>query len=88
MDQDMMLPNGQYFESWEKEQKYSRELHVNGNHPGASDKNDGTYDHPLKTINAAAQLADPGTRVLIHEGVYRECVAPERGGSGGWNDYI
>lgn len=82
MDQDMMLPNGQYFESWEKEQKYSRELHVNGNHPGASDKNDGTYDHPLKTINAAAQLADPGTRVLIHEGVYRECVAPERGGSG------
>ena len=82
MDQDMMLPNGQYFESWEKEQKYSRELHVNGNHPGASDKNDGTYDHPLKTINAAAQLADPGTRVLIHGGVYRECVAPVRGGSG------
>lgn len=82
MDQDMILPNGQCFEVWEKEQRYDREIHVDGNHPCASDQNDGTSDHPLKTINAAAQIAMPGTCVLIHGGVYRECVHPSRGGTG------
>ncbi|MCY2995266.1 MAG: carbohydrate-binding protein [Planctomycetota bacterium] len=35
---------------------------------------------PLKTISAAAQLAQPGDVITVHEGVYRECVAPPRGG--------
>lgn len=84
MDQNMTLrlPSGSYFQLWEKEQKYDREIHVDGNHPAASDKNDGTPDFPLKTINAAALIAMPGTRIWIHGGIYRECVRPVRGGSG------
>jgi hypothetical protein len=84
MDQDMTLrlPDGRYFNLWESVQIYDRELHVDGNHFAASDENDGTLEYPLKTINAAASIAMPGTRVWIHGGVYRECVHPARGGDG------
>ena len=75
-----VLPNGQMFDFWEVPQEYDREIHVNNNHPNASDDNDGTLDWPFKTINAAAQVAKPGTRVLIHRGVYRETVQPAKGG--------
>lgn len=81
-DLTLRLPNGEFFESWEREQVYDRELHVDTNHPAASDDNDGSIDRPFKTINAAAAIATPGTRVLIHGGVYRECVHPARGGDG------
>jgi len=81
-DLTAVLPNGQVFEFWEVPQEYDREIHVNINHPNASDDNDGTIDRPLKTINAAAQIAEPGTRVLIHGGTYRETVHPARGGLG------
>ncbi|NLC18387.1 MAG: right-handed parallel beta-helix repeat-containing protein [Clostridiales bacterium] len=81
-DLTLRLPNGEFFESWEREQVYDRELHVDCNHPAASDDNDGSIDRPFKTINAAAAIATAGTRVLIHGGVYRECVRPARGGDG------
>jgi len=80
-DPTAILPNGQMFEFWEVDQKYDREIHVDTNHPNASDDNDGTPSRPLKTINAAAQIATPGTRVLIHGGTYRETVQPARGGT-------
>ncbi|MFM8981307.1 MAG: carbohydrate-binding protein, partial [Spartobacteria bacterium] len=38
-------------------------------------------DHPLKTISAAAELAQPGDTVIVHEGIYREEVNPPRGGT-------
>ena len=41
-DPTAILPNGQMFEFWEVEQKYDREIHVDTNHPNASDDNDGT----------------------------------------------
>lgn len=84
MDKDltMLLPNGECFDLWEKEQIYHKELHVDCNHPASSDENDGSKDNPFKTINAAALIATPGTRIWIHEGVYRECVRPARGGDG------
>ena len=78
-DLTAVLPDGRTFEFWEVPQEYDREIHVNNNHPDASDDNDGTIDRPLKTINAAAQMAEPGTRVLIHRGTYRETVHPARG---------
>jgi hypothetical protein len=81
-DQTALLPEGNYFESWEMEQIYDKEYHVNNNHPNASDDNDGSMERPFKTIQAAANIAAPGTRVLIHGGVYRECVRPAQGGSG------
>ncbi len=54
---------------------------VNGGHVNASDENAGTESLPLKTIQQAAQLAQPGDTVLVHAGIYRERVAPARGGT-------
>ena len=41
-----------------------------------SDKNTGTAESPFLTINRAAALAEEGYTVIVHEGVYRECVNP------------
>ncbi len=76
------LPDGSYFTSWEGTEQYTHTLHVAAQHPNASDANDGSPEHPFATINAAAAIAQPGSRVLIHEGTYRECVRPARGGDG------
>lgn len=82
MDYTAILPDGQMFEFWEMEQNYEREIHVDNQNPAASDENEGTVTKPFKTINAAAQVATPSTRVLIHGGTYRETVQPARGGLG------
>ena len=79
-DLTAQLPNGQMFEFWEVPQKYDRELHVDSKNPQASDDNEGSASKPFKTINAAAEKATPGTRVLIHGGTYRETVQPAMGG--------
>lgn len=79
-DLTAILPNGQCFDFWEVAQEYDKEIHVDNLHAQASDDNNGTMDRPLKTINAAAQIAQPGTRVLIHGGTYRETVQPAKGG--------
>ncbi len=47
----------------------------------ASDKNPGTEAQPLKTIQAGANLAQPGDTVLVKAGIYREEVVPPRGGT-------
>jgi len=44
------------------------------------DRNPGTQSKPFKTISAAAQVAQPGDVITVHEGVYREWVNPTRGG--------
>lgn len=79
-DFSAQLPNGQMFAFWEVPQTIDREIHVDTQHPQASDQNDGTLSKPFKTINAAARVATPGTRVLIHGGTYRETVQPAQGG--------
>ncbi len=61
----------------------ARTLVVDQAHSRAADTNDGTAAAPLKTINAAAQMAQPGDTVLVHAGVYRQRVAPARGGEEG-----
>ncbi len=53
------------------------EFHVatNGN-----DADPGTLRSPLRTIQRAADLAQPGDVVTVHAGTYRERVSPPRGG--------
>lgn len=46
-----------------------------------SDSNSGDKRAPLQTISAAADLAQPGDVITVHEGVYRERVDPPRGGT-------
>ncbi len=46
-----------------------------------SDTNPGTRKAPLRTIQRAADLAQPGDVITVQEGVYRERVNPPRGGT-------
>ncbi|MCP5518008.1 MAG: carbohydrate-binding protein [Verrucomicrobiales bacterium] len=43
--------------------------------------NPGTRESPLRTIQRAADLAQPGDVITVHAGVYRERVNPPRGGT-------
>lgn len=56
----------------------SKEFHVAvvGN-----DTNDGSTSLPVRTISAAARKAQPGDRITVHGGVYRERIDPPRGGT-------
>jgi alpha-N-arabinofuranosidase len=45
------------------------------------DENEGSLASPLLTIQAAAELAQPGDVITVHEGTYRERINPPRGGT-------
>ena len=45
-------------------------------------KNEGSYSSPFLTIQAAAEIAQPGDVITVHKGIYRERVNPPRGGTG------
>jgi hypothetical protein len=76
-----VLPDGTVFRSWEQ-RRYTHTYHVTQGDPQASDENPGTADRPWRTIGKAAATLQPGERVVVHRGVYREWVRPERGGTG------
>jgi hypothetical protein len=50
-----------------------------------NDTNKGSAKKPLLTIQAEAELAQPGDTVTVHEGIYRERVNPPRGGTSAKN---
>lgn len=78
----ILLPDGTQFPVWEDETDYRRAYYVDQQHPGAADDNPGTEEAPFLTIQAAAELVEPGEKVLIKSGTYRELVQPRRGGTG------
>jgi alpha-N-arabinofuranosidase len=78
----VMLPDGTEFRTWEQTPVFTRTYHVNPRHPAASDRNPGTREHPFATIGHAAELLQPGERVVVAPGVYRERIRPARGGAG------
>lgn len=55
-------------------------LHVDKSNARADDAGEGDASRPFRTISAAAAKAMPGDTVYVHPGVYREHVAPARGG--------
>jgi len=57
---------------------YAVELHVSTH---GNDANHGTQSAPLRTIQRAADLAQPGDVVTVHEGIYRERINPPHGGT-------
>jgi hypothetical protein len=75
------LPDGMVFPFWEDETDYKNFLYVDCNNSEASDKNPGTKEKPFKTLNAAAKVAQPGTKVIIRGGEYRETVRPVHSGT-------
>ena len=56
---------------------FSKDYHVakTGNND-----NPGTLDSPFLTIQKAADIALPGDKIIVHEGVYRERITPPGGG--------
>lgn len=74
-------PSGEEFKFWRNETTFAKTFHVDTNSPEASDGNPGTAGQPFKTINHAAGILQPGERVVVHAGIYRECIRPARGGS-------
>ncbi len=76
------LPDGEEFKAWEAPIAFSRTYHVDASNPQASDDSPGSESRPFATINRAAQVLQPGERVVIHAGTYRELARPARGGTG------
>jgi len=79
---DSNLPDGADYVSWEQPLKFSKTCYVDNNSAKADDNGPGTRERPFRTINKAAQVLQPGERVVIASGIYRECVRPLRGGTG------
>lgn len=52
----------------------ARDLVVDNRHPDAADANPGFAEAPLKTIQAAADIVQPGDRVVVKAGRYPESV--------------
>jgi len=78
----VLLPDGREFVSWERPLAFARTYYVDNRNPEAADSNPGTLERPFLTINKAAQVLQPGERVVIKTGVYRERIDPARGGPG------
>jgi hypothetical protein len=78
---DSHLPDGAEFAIWEQPLKFSKTYYVDNNSAKADDNGPGTKARPFRTINKAAQVLQPGERVEIASGTYRECVRPICGGT-------
>src|SRR5512147_91535 len=76
------LPDGREIPNWEKPLQFSKTYYVDGSSASADDNGPGTKERPFRTISKAAEVLQPGERVVIAEGIYRECVRPARGGTG------
>jgi len=77
----VLLPDGREFVSWERPLQFSKTYYVDNRNPRAADSNPGSKESPFLTINKAAQVLQPGERVVVMAGVYRERIDPPRGGS-------
>ena len=82
MSDTVFMPDGKPFQFWDDGTIYDRVYHVACAHPAASDDGPGTEDQPWATIGHAASLLQPGEKVIVHGGIYRERVSPARGGEG------
>ncbi|MDB5439035.1 MAG: transcriptional initiation protein Tat [Caulobacteraceae bacterium] len=79
---DSRLPDGTEFVFWEQPLSFTKTYYVDNGSPAADDNGPGTQARPFRTIGKAAGLLQPGERVVINSGIYRECVRPARGGTG------
>ena len=76
------LPDGEKFPFWDDKTVYTMVYHVAQKNKKASDDNPGTEKEPFATIERAAEKLRPGEKVIVHAGIYRECVRPKQGGKG------
>ena len=81
-DAPMLMPDGSTFPRWEQPLSFSKTYYVDNGSPNADDNGPGDSTRPFRTIGKAAQVLQPGERVVIASGIYRECIRPARGGTG------
>lgn len=62
---------------------WARDLVVAPGHPQSSDSNSGSPESALKTIARAAEIVEPGDRVIIKPGLFRETIPLKRSGAPG-----
>lgn len=74
------LADGTEFKFWDKPQLIKKVYYVDQNHPLGDDTNPGNEELPFKTISKAASILQPGEKVIIKKGCYREKVMPKNGG--------
>jgi hypothetical protein len=79
---DSLMPDGAAFPRWEQPLSFSRTYYVDNGSQAADDNGPGDQARPFRTIGKAAQVLQPGERVVIASGIYRECIRPARGGTG------
>lgn len=79
---DARMPDGTEFPRWDQPLTFSKTYHVDNTAPNADDAGPGDAVRPFRTIGKAAEILQPGERVVIAAGTYRECVRPARGGTG------
>ena len=58
-------PTAPSYASWEQPLKFSKTYYVDNNSAKADDNGPGTSARPFRTINKAAQVLQPGERVVI-----------------------
>jgi hypothetical protein len=78
---DSRLPDGTSYAAWEQPLTFSKTYYVDTSAAAADDNGPGSGARPFRTISKAAQVLQPGERVVIAAGIYRECVRPARGGA-------
>src|SRR3954470_15078820 len=62
---DSRLPDGTEFPRWEQPLSFSKTYYVDNTAPNASDAGPGDRARPFRTISKAAQILQPGERVVI-----------------------
>src|SRR5947208_2844443 len=62
------LPDGTEVRTWDKPLQFTKTYFVDGSSPNAADTGPGTKERPFKTIDKAAQVLQPGERVVIADG--------------------
>ena len=65
---DSRLPDGTAYAAWEQPLTFSKTYYVDNGDAQADDNGPGTKARPFRTINKAAQLLQPGERVVIAVG--------------------
>jgi alpha-N-arabinofuranosidase len=81
-DPNVTLPDGTPPNRWDRPPRHTRTYVVDQASPAASDDGEGTAEQPFRTIGRGAQAVQPGERVLVRAGIYREQVQPSQGGDG------
>ncbi len=78
------MPDGTEFPMWEKPLHFTQTYYVDGQAKNADDNGPGTKDHPFRTINHAAQVLQPGERVVIADRRLSrgDPAGPRRNGAG------